>query len=95
MTESEMELKRLRRENRELKKYLRNIANAVAQSIAALDGAMKETESRQRGERIGAVVHALEFTNDSLMHFGLEMDFRAINKTKKQWNKLRSPVSAG
>lgn len=82
---ADLELKKLRSETRDLKKFLRSIAEAVAHSLAALDVEMEKKESAERGKRLAAISNYLEYANDSLMHFGLEMDFRAINKIKKRF----------
>jgi len=83
-TSEQMEMKRLVRENREIKKYMGNITVVIANTISALDAAMKGPSTEQRGKTIAAAISTLEYTNDSLMHFGLNYDFKKINKIKKQ-----------
>lgn len=95
------ELKRLRRENRELKKYFGNFAVVIANTISAVDHAMKSPSTEMRGQTIAAVLSTLEYTNDSLMHFALQYDFRKVNKIKKrlearkaQRKELKNPEAA-
>lgn len=85
-----MEIRRLVRENREIKKYLGNVAVVVANTISALDTAMKGPSTEQRGKTIAAAISTLEYANDSLMHFGLKYDFKKINKIKKQLEAKRA-----
>lgn len=89
-TVENLEIKRLTKENRELKKYFESIAVVVAQSIAALDAEMKLPPSNERGKRIAAVCNQLEHVNDSLMHFGLKFEFKKINKIKKRWDIFKA-----
>ena len=84
------ELKRLRKENRELKKYLGNHAVVIADALSALDAAMKGPSTVDRGKTIAAVSNTLEYANDCLMHFGLKFDFRKMNKIKKRWDALKA-----
>lgn len=79
-------MKRLTRENREIKKYLGNVAVVIANTIFALDAAMKGPSTEQRGKTVAAACNVLEHANDSLMHFGLKYDFKKINKIKKQFD---------
>lgn len=84
LTTEQAEIRRLTRENREIKKYFGNIVVVIANTISALDAAMKGPSTEQRGKTIAAAMSTLEFTNDSLMHFGLQYDFRKMNKVKSQ-----------
>jgi len=87
--QEQQELKELRKENRELKKYLGNCAAVIADTLSALDAAMKKSSTEDRGKGIAAACNVLEFANDSLMHFGLKFDFRKMNKIKKRWDALK------
>jgi hypothetical protein len=80
-----LEMRELKRENRELKKFLLSVSTVVAQSVAVLDAEMKRHESPERGKRIAAVVNTLEHANDSMMHFGLKLNFDKIKRLKKRW----------
>lgn len=84
-TAEQMELRRLNRENRELKKFLRNIATTVTQSIDVLDAAMKGPSTVERGKQIAAVCNVLEHANDSMIVFGLKIDYRQMQKIKRRW----------
>lgn len=84
LTTEQMEITRLTRENREIKKYLGNVAVVIANTISALDAAMKGPSTEQRGKTVAAACNVLEHANDSLMHFALKYDFKKINKIKRQ-----------
>jgi len=88
--QEQMELKSLRKENRELKKYLGNHAQVIADTLSALDVTMKGPSTEERGKTIAAACNMLEYANDSLMHFGLKMDFRKMNKIKKRWDVFKA-----
>lgn len=85
LTVEQMEIRRLTQENRELKKFLRNIAAIVAQSIATLDTVMEGPSTNERGKTVAAVCNTLEYANDSMMVFGLKVDHREMQKVKKRW----------
>ena len=89
----QMELKRLKRENAELKKYLHNVATIVAQSIATLDVAMKGPTTPERGKTIAAVCNTLEYANDSMIVFGLKIDHRQMAKVKKRWTGIKANLN--
>lgn len=89
-TAEQMEIKRLTRENREIKQYFGNIAVVIANTVSALDAAMKGPSTEQRGQTIAAAINTLDHANDSLMHFGLKYDFRKMNKIKKQLEAKRA-----
>jgi len=88
--QEQQELKELRKENRELKKYLSNHAQIIADTLSALDATMKGPSTVERGQTIAAACNMLEYANDSLMHFGLKMDFRKMNKIKKRWDTVKA-----
>jgi len=60
-----------RRDNRELKKHLRNLTETVAQFMAALDAEMKLPSDASRGKRIAHMTNALNMQNDIARRFGL------------------------
>lgn len=93
LTLEQMELKRLKCENAELKKYLRNIATIVAQSIATLDATMKGPSTPERGKTVAAVCNTLEYANDSMIVFGLKIDHRQMAKVKKQWTGIKANLN--
>ena len=72
-----------KREVRELKKYLRALAVEVTNRTAELDGIMEAHESVDRGKMVARVANALNAAADSAMHFGLRMEFKEINKIKR------------
>lgn len=94
MTPEQMELKRLRAENRDMKHYLRNLATVVCQTIATLDTEMAKHESPKRGEVLAAACNTLEYANDSMICFGLKVDFRQMEKIKKQWTGVKGATAA-
>ena len=85
-----LQMRELKRENRELKKFLLSVSTVVAQSIGVLDTEMKRPESHERGERIAAVANVLEHANDSMMHFGLKLDFDKMRRLKKKWEVFKA-----
>ncbi len=93
LTVDQMEIKRLRKENADMKKYLRNVATIVAQSVATLDAEMQKHESPERGKTIAAVCNTLEYANDSMIAFGLKVDYRQLAKVKKQWAGIKSNLN--
>jgi hypothetical protein len=88
--DSQAELREVKRENRELKKYLLSVSTVVAQSVAVLDAEMKQPSTVERGKRIAAVANMLEHANDSMMHFGLKLDFDKIKRLKKRWEIFKT-----
>lgn len=73
----------LKRENRELKKYLKALAVEVTNRVAELDAVMKQ-ESNTCGQHISRIANALNYAADGAMHFGLRMEFKDVNKVKRQ-----------
>ena len=82
------EIKDLKRENRELKKYLKALAIAVTEQAAKLDGIMHQPSTDARGKEVAHVANGLNYAADSAMRFGLRMEFTAINKIKSQQAEL-------
>ena len=64
MTDTERELRKVR-------KYLRELTRNVSAAITLLDDAMKGASTVERGRKVAAVCNALEFANDSARRFGL------------------------
>lgn len=60
------------RELRHVKKYLRDLTQAVTATITALDEEMKKPSTGTRGGRIAEIVGRLEFSNDCAKRFGLK-----------------------
>lgn len=76
------DLTELKRENRKLKKYLRELTKEVREQIKNLDTIMTEPTSFERGKKIAFCLDALEMANDSARYFGLGLDFRKDRKTR-------------
>src|SRR4051812_1586216 len=68
-------LKAARREARELRSHLRELAATVTAFLAHLDQAMEGPSTPDRGRGIAALAGQLEMANDSAKHFGLGIDF--------------------
>ena len=69
------ETKALKRRVRELEKTLREHTDIARKVIAAIDAEMKRPADNARGQRIGRIIHALEWSNDSARHFQLGEEF--------------------
>ena len=74
----------MRKENRELKKHLRQTTESVVQFIKWLDAEMVKPSTVDRGKRVARVASNMEFLNDRAMHFGLGMTFKQIENLKKK-----------
>lgn len=77
-------LNQQRKDHRELKKALIEMAGKVGLTIYALDEAMKEPESSRRGKRIAAILNYLDMGNDMIMHITLGWGWRKIANFKKK-----------
>lgn len=64
------------------KKHLVELTNAVVGYLNVFDRTMKRPESRERGEQLAELANLLEMANDSAMHFGLGLSFNQIKKKK-------------
>lgn len=84
------EVKSLRRENRELRKFLLSLTTTTADCIAALDAEMYKASDIERGKRIAAISNILEYANDSAMHFGCKLDFPAMKRLKNRLPAIRA-----
>jgi hypothetical protein len=60
-----------RRDNRELRKYLRDLVDGVSVTLAVLDGEMAKPSDEGRGRRIAKALNALNLQNDIARRFGL------------------------
>lgn len=77
------------KENRNLRKHLKELSGTVSRVVNLLDAEMKVPSDHGRGRRIAAIVNSLEFANDSAKHFGLGL------KLKRKKCGTRSTSSAG
>lgn len=67
---------------RRYKVVLKELTSEVTKALRALDAAMKEPESVERGRRIAGIANALEMVNDSVHYFSLGVDWRTDKKTE-------------
>lgn len=67
----------LRRENRNLKKYLKLLTAEVRVHADNMETLMKQRESYERGVKIAKSLNALEMANDQARYFGLGVSYRA------------------
>ena len=95
MTPAIDEVKSLRKENRELKKFLLNLTTVIADAVNALDLEINKPPSREHSRRIAAINNMLEYANDSAMHFGLKLDFSAIKRLKNRLPSARATKTNG
>ena len=86
MADSRMtdQLNQLRKDHRELKKALIEMAGKVGLAINALDEAMKEPESSRRGKKVASALNYLDMGNDMIMHITLDWGWRKIANFKKK-----------
>lgn len=73
-----------RRKVYSLRAELKKLTAAAIQVIAALDETMmmNRAPDHARAERIAQIVGVLELANDSALHFGLDMSFKAMDQHK-------------
>ena len=90
MTDKET-IKKLRDENKELKKYLIKLTNGFLRCIHSFDKVMQEEESHQRGKALAVIANTLDSYNDFAMHFGLGYSFDKIKKLKEKQNIPNRP----
>jgi hypothetical protein len=82
---TELELKR---ENRKLKKNLKDLTKCVGDVLACIDKEMSQPSTNKRGKRIAKLANALDMANDSALHFGLGLSFKEINKVKNMTKEM-------
>ena len=70
----------MRKQAREDKKALRELSAVVSVNIKLLDEAMGEPESKERGQKIAAILNGLDMVNDSVRYFHLGVDYRKDKK---------------
>ena len=68
------------RDNKKYKKYLKELTVDVNACLAAIDVAMKDPYSDERGKLIAEICNVLEMKNDSARYFGLGIDYRTDKK---------------
>jgi len=81
-------------EANKVEKTLKELTIAVTDFLVGLDAAMKEPESAARGAKIATLSNKLNFANDSVMHFALDMPFDSMNALVKKRERLRQRTSA-
>lgn len=62
------------RENRNLKKYLKHLVQAVEHHIRALDVEMGTPSTVERGQRIARLSNSLEWSKDECRFYALGID---------------------
>ncbi len=68
---------------KEYKKHLISLTKTVAQFLTAFDIIMKEKSTALRGKKLAKICNALDMSNDSAMHFGLDYGWKKIKNIKK------------
>lgn len=63
------------KEAKMLRKELRQLTEFVKDYIVLLDDAMRQPEGVERGKRIAALSNKLQFKNDSVRRFVLDLGF--------------------
>jgi hypothetical protein len=67
----EEKLKRFRRENRELKRYLKLLVGTTKIFLKRIEVVMKGPSTPKRGGQVAKLCNGLEMANDQARHFGL------------------------
>lgn len=76
------------REERQLKKHLKELTETVGQYLRRLDSIMVQhskgiMDNNELGKQIAILANALEYANDQARYFGLSIDYRNDGKRKK------------
>lgn len=74
-------------EAKTLRKELERLTSFVKSYVTLLDEAMKQPESVERGQRIAQLSNKLEFKNDSVRRFVLELDWNGKPLRRKPYTK--------
>lgn len=80
------DIKAIKKQSREYKKYLKELSEAVTRALNALDMEMRQPSSIERGKRVGQICNSLNYSNDMARHFGLgeSLKKKAINESEKK-----------
>ena len=70
------DVKAIKKQSREYKKYLKELSEAVTRALNALDLEMRQPSSLDRGRRIGQICNSLNYSNDMALHFGLGLPLK-------------------
>jgi hypothetical protein len=70
------------RRERELKKYLRDLTDAVRLHVQLLDEEMLRPADHERGKRVARLSNDLELVNDRARYFALGVDYRTDAKRR-------------
>lgn len=73
-------LRQTTREERVLRKRLRDLSTAVSTHLAVLDALMKAPSTPERGRLVARLANRLNVANDAALHFGLGLSFEKIRK---------------
>jgi len=74
------DIKAIKKQSREYKKYLKELTEAVTRALNALDIEMRQPSSPERGKRIGQICNSLNYSNDMALHFGLGLPLKKAAK---------------
>jgi len=69
------------KENKKLKKHLKELTVIVKQSINSLDVVMKDCQEEPLGKYVAQIANHIELANDRARYFGLGIDYRKDKKT--------------
>jgi hypothetical protein len=81
------------REVRHLRQHLRDLSKTVVEFLIVLDETMKSQSTVERGRHIAALTNALELANDQARHFGLRMEFPAMNRQRSEIERSRAAAA--
>lgn len=86
---TDAEIKHLKRQNRELRKALKELVGQAVVAAECVDYLMGYTPSDvTRGRRIASALNALDLAIDTAAHFGLSLSFARIARTREKARKL-------
>jgi len=69
------------KENKKLKKHLKELTVIVKQSLNSLDAVMKDCHDEPLGKYVAQIANHIELANDRARYFGLGIDYRKDKKT--------------
>jgi len=75
------------REIKMLRKEMEKLTGFVKSYVVLIDDAMKQPDSIERGRRIADLSNKLEFKNDSVRRFVLELDWNGKPLRRKPYTK--------
>lgn len=81
---SQAELKKLKQENRKLRKYLKLLSDVVSKQLYIIDKTLGQDKTipRHASKELAKIANRLDFANDEVRHFVFDLDITAEGKEK-------------